>query len=407
MGRLPRLRLRPFHAMRFDEAAVGDLGEVTSPPYDTMDRQMIGRLLDEHPRNIVRVVLPRLVGEPMQVGSPYLRAGQLLRRWRRQGVLRTDVEPGLYVYEYADASTTVRGLVGALELRKRSAGLVLPHEDVIPDMVSDRLALMVATRANLEPILLVYDGAGGTREVLDRATAEEPLFAVDAPDGTRHRVWAITDHVAIRAVNRSLAPQVALIADGHHRHASYQQLRRRHRSIGDGPGPWDRGLAMLIDQSEWPLRLSAIHRSVAELALTSVIEQARDAVYAVVDGAELGGALPPTPTEAGEFVVADNGRWVRLRRSAPADSVSDAELLHESMLPGWEVTPDRLGYHHDVAQTVHTAEQEAGVSVLMHPPSVDQVMTVARAGKVMPRKSTSFGPKPRTGLLMRSLDDEV
>ena len=68
----------------------------------------------------------------------------------------------------------------------------------------------------------------------------------------------------------TLAPHQALIADGHHRYATYLQLRRRHRAVGDGPGPWDRGLALLIDQTRCPLQLGPIHRSVAELQLADL-----------------------------------------------------------------------------------------------------------------------------------------
>ena len=62
--------------------------------------------------------------------------------------------------------------------------MVLPHEDVIPAIVADRLAMMANAKANLEPILLVYDGDGATDEVIARTRAGEPLVDVSAPDGT-------------------------------------------------------------------------------------------------------------------------------------------------------------------------------------------------------------------------------
>lgn len=398
------LRLRPFPGMRYNDEAVRDLGDVTSPPYDVMDRPMIQRLLSENPRNIVRLILPRMVSDPVTGDDPYHRAAKLLRRWRRKGVLRTDPGCALYVYEYGDEQHRVCGLVGALDLHEPGDRVVLPHEDVIEGIVADRLAMMTASEANLEPILLVYDGGGSTSEVIERARAGAPLVDLRASDATTHRLWSITDDDDLQAIRQHLAPHQALIADGHHRYATYLQLRRRHRSIGDGPGPWDRGLALLIDQSQWPLQLGAIHRSISELTLDDLIAP---------PGFTVG---PPTPVHGdpvapeapGHLIVSDGRRMVEVRQEGErSDAVTDAELLHTHLLRAWGVDEDRIGYHHTVEQTVRNAVQDEGLAVLLHPTTVQEVMTVARAGKIMPRKSTSFGPKPRMGVVMRAFSDET
>ena len=127
---------------------------------------MIEDLLDSHPRNIVRLILPRLVHDPLGADDPYVTAGEAAGPVARQ----TDVwsptrSRGSTSTSTATAEHHVCGLVGALELRKRDSGVVLPHEDVIPAIVADRLAMMVAAQANLEPILLVYDGDRAASDV--------------------------------------------------------------------------------------------------------------------------------------------------------------------------------------------------------------------------------------------------
>ncbi|MEJ7629491.1 MAG: DUF1015 domain-containing protein [Nocardioidaceae bacterium] len=400
----PKLRLRPFAAMRFNPALVDDIGKVTCPPYDVMDRAMIEDLLASHPRNIVRLILPRLVHEPLAADDPYIAAAKRLARWRRQTTLLTDSEPGLYVYEYGDAAHRVCGIVAAVELHKPDSGVILPHEGVIPAIVADRLAMMVAARANLEPILLVYDGDETASACIASARERPPLTDVVASDGTYHRVWSITDPATMRLIRTALKPHQALIADGHHRYAMYQQLRRRHRSIGDGPGPWDRGLALIIDQSVFPLQLGAIHRSIAEVSLAALRPPPG---FEWVESRRLDGRVPRLPRRSGELVVTDGVLEQTLRLPASGgDVVTDVEQLHEGLLPAWSVTDDRLGYHHTVPQTLHSAHQEGGVAILLHPTTVADVMTIARSGKIMPHKSTSFGPKPRMGLVMRAFDDE-
>ena len=107
-------------------------------------------------------------------------------------MLRTDPGCALYVYEYGDERHRVCGLVGALDLHEPEDRVVLPHEDVIEGIVADRLAMMTASEANLEPILLVYDGAGATAAVIETARAER---AAGGPAGQRrHHPSPLGDH---------------------------------------------------------------------------------------------------------------------------------------------------------------------------------------------------------------------
>lgn len=401
-----KLVLSPFRGLRYNSEQIPDIGAVTSPPYDVMDRAMVEDLLQRHPRNIVRLILPRLVADPVRTDGPYTQAAQLLSQWFDNQVLRTDVDPALYVYEYGAADSRICGLVGALELRKRTERTILPHEGVIPDIVADRLAMMTAAEANLEPILLVYDGAGATGDLLTSVRSGPPLVDVRVDDGTAHRLWSITDDAVLRDVRKHLAPHQALIADGHHRYASYLELRRRHRLAGETAGPWDHGLALLIDHSTFPLQLGAIHRSVSETVLGSLTEP---------PACQLTGVQPYTDADArrssaaGEVTVTDGRAARRLTLPKPSAGrvVIDAEVLHDKVLPSWRVQEHRVGYHHTVDQALHAAQQDGGVALLLHPAAIDRVMAVAQTGKMLPRKSTSFGPKPRTGLVMRRFVDQT
>ena len=149
------LELTPFRGLRYDPERVGSLAAVTSPPYDVVVRpDGLLHLESADPHNIVRLILP-------QATTPAARneqAASTLRRWLPEGVLTADAEPALYVYEQRGDGMLQRGVIGALRLSEPSEGVVLPHEDVMPHIVADRAALMRATRANLEPLLLTYRG---------------------------------------------------------------------------------------------------------------------------------------------------------------------------------------------------------------------------------------------------------
>lgn len=69
-----------------------------------------------------------------------------------------------------------------------------------------------------------------------------------------------------------------------------------------------------------------------------------------------------------------------------------------------EDDPTRIAYIHDTAATVRKAERSGTTAVLLHPVREEVVRDLARQGVTMPRKSTSFGPKPASGLVLRALD---
>ena len=241
------LSLGPFPGVRY--APEVPLERVLAPPYDVVERDEALALARADEHNVVRLVLPEGV-------DPAAAAAATLAGWLDQGVLRVDDEAGLYVYEQADATVRrgQRGLIGALALTGPDSRAVLPHEDVMPGPVEDRTRLMAATAANLEPIWLLYRGARERRPPSSRRWPQglRRWPRRSTADGTRHRLWAVTDAETLAAVAADLAGRQALIADGHHRHAAYRRVQAEHRAAGDGAGPWDRGLALLVDLEHPP-----------------------------------------------------------------------------------------------------------------------------------------------------------
>ncbi len=183
--------LAPFRAVRFAADRVGDLGAVTAPPYDVVDAEGATALERADPHNIVRLILPH--PDAADPRGRYAGAGRTLQEWLADGVLAVEDRPALYVYEHVAGDQVQSGLIGALALRDPQDGVVLPHEDVMSGPVEDRLELLRATSANLEPILLIHQGGRLTAQAIERVCTEVPLLEAGAGAGERHRVWRITD----------------------------------------------------------------------------------------------------------------------------------------------------------------------------------------------------------------------
>jgi uncharacterized protein (DUF1015 family) len=426
--------LAPFRGVRYAEDRVSGLAEVTSPPYDVIAADNENQLMAADPHNVVRLILPRHpAGQP---GSPYEDAARELSGWLADGILLADSAPALYVYEQVmpdhggssgtRPATIQRGLIGALGLEPYSAGIVRPHEDVAPGPVAGRRQLMESTRANLEPIFLLYQGRNGaaTRLVDAVADGRPPLAQARTADGVRHRLWAITEPGELATIAEDLAPRTTLIADGHHRYAAYLQLQGELRRAGAGAGPWDRGLALLVDSTAYPPHLGAIHRVVtgmvpetaARLAASAFCVRELPGGTGDVDAALA--ALDEACKRGVAFVLTGNTRAWLLSDPDPGQlrtAVSDypAELWQQvpaAVLQGmlfariWAIEDDARSVRaiHDAAEAVRAADSEPrGTAVICGPMSAAQVYQVAELGRRVPRKSTSFGPKPRTGLVLR------
>ncbi|MCM2414945.1 DUF1015 domain-containing protein [Streptomyces sp. RKAG290] len=412
------LHLIPFRGLRYVPERVGSLAAVTSPPYDVVVRpDGLLHLESADPHNIVRLILP----QADTASARHEQAAATLDQWLAEGILAPDAEPALYVYEQRNSEILQRGVVGALALSGPADGIVLPHEDVMADVVEDRADLMRTTAAHLEPLLLTYrsDGsATGAADVIERTIQQPPLLATTTEDGFSHRLWAVTDLADRSVIETDLARRQALIADGHHRWATYLRLQQEHSA----PGPWDFGLVLLVDTARYPLRVRSIHRllhglPVADaLAALTGLFRIRDvrgplplALEALAEAAAAGNAF--LLAGDGGFHLVDRPDENLLARTVPADRPAawrslDATVLHSALLDQvWQIPDDpaHIAYIHDTAAAVEQAERHDATAVLMHPVREEVVRDLARQGVTMPRKSTSFGPKPATGLVLRSL----
>ncbi|MEU4985847.1 DUF1015 family protein [Streptomyces anthocyanicus] len=395
------LRLRAFRAVRYDEGVVGDLSRLVAPPQDDHGLAQ-ARSQSCDPHHVTRLLYTQ---------DPPATARQL-RGWLHRGVLRRDDRPAVYVYQQQRGARILqRGLIGELAVpRHNSAGedrLLLPHEDVSPQVVQQRAAHMSGLRAQLEPLLLTCSATEPTAGQVMGHVVRRPPAAVACVAGITHTLWACDDDQEIDLLTSGVSRGQALIADGHHRRAACLHLGRRPGS------PWKKSLALLVDADAHPLRLSAIHRVLpgldAEKAASLAADVAR--VLPLPDGPRNPGpnelvlvgagqawsVTDPEPRALHEALASCPREWAAL----PA-AVSDHLLLDTV----WAVPdlPGAVRYVHDDRQAVaDVATPGRGTALLLPAMTEAGVRQLAGAGVLMHRKSTLFGPKPVVGLAFRVL----
>ncbi|MCZ2861024.1 DUF1015 domain-containing protein [Blastococcus sp. VKM Ac-2987] len=422
----PGLEVRPFRALTYRERDPEYLARVSSPAYDLVTPSGRDRLVDADPYNVVRLILPGPGAGPGENGDSAHLAAATLRTWEADGVLVRDELPALWLYELrpADGGAATVGWLGAVTLPPADSTAVLPHEDTYPVAVEGRRALLAATRTDLEPIVLAHDPEPAVSRVTEAVRRTPHTLDLCDADGVRHRLWRVTETATIDAVSAALDRTRAVIADGHHRFAAALANARAQRCASGT----DAVLALVTPMGCGGLRVDPIHRVVPALPWSEALAAAgRGFVTAEVpvDGtgtdAVIAGARAwlSDPAERG-LLLTDGERLVRLsaagpevRAAVPAQAPPawrdlDVVLAHHGLvhhLWGRPDTVDSVLIAHSLDEAVRTAVDRAGVAVLLRAPSPTDVAAVARAGARMPRKSTLFVPKPRTGLVLRPLAD--
>jgi uncharacterized protein (DUF1015 family) len=397
-------RFEPFRGLRYAAQSI-PIGQVIAPPYDVITSAERVRLASRHVANSVLVELP----EPdLQAGMDrYAVAKSLFDRWQ-EGLLRPDPAPSLYPYRMTDTvGHTTTGVIGALGLPGTDQESdILPHEQTLPKAKSDRLDLLRATRANLSPIwgLSMSLGLTATFDPSD----DDPVADAYDDDGVRHQLWVLDDPDSIGAVTDAIAASPVVVADGHHRYETARTYRAERRAAnGDTPGPYDLVMALIVELAEDQLTVGAIHRTVSGLPADFDIVAAFSAWFDVVRAGTADERTLAALAESHSLTLVTNGHAYLLLPHAETYEAAGNDL--DSSLVAVALThlpPHDLAHRHSVREaTGALRDGTAQAAVLLRPVTVEQISEWAGKRRRMPPKTTYFSPKPRTGMVFRSLDE--
>jgi uncharacterized protein (DUF1015 family) len=432
--------VHPFRGWRYDLGQVGDLSDVTAPPYDVISPDQQRDLYERHPCNVIRLILNRDEPGDTDPEARYSRAAKFLRHWQSEGILIQEHEDALYVYhqefDWEGRRYVRKGFLGRIRLEEFGKGRTYPHEQTLSGPKADRLALTKACRMNLSPVFGLYpDPDGEVNEVLDSAIqGMTPLVATDHL-GVIHRVWPLTHVAAINEVRAQLRPAPVFIADGHHRYETANTYRNwlieqgQHRGESD---PSNFVLMMMVGMSDPGLAILPTHRLVSGFPNISADDLARALaphveVESVGHGPEAARKVwQRVELEDGQdvfgFGTASDGLWCfgRVLDASPmaqlAADQSEAwrrlgvSLLHKLVIDHLlkaeypEASPQFKYVHLLEEATESIGAKSCDLACLVPPARIDHVETIASKFEKMPPKSTYFYPKLLSGLVFNPLE---
>ena len=420
--------VEPLRALHYDPAVAGPLQSLAAPPYDVIDPDQRAELQSRSPHNVVAIDLP----EDPAGGDRYAHAQTLLGQWRAEGAVVLDDEPAIWalVQEYTGPdgrALTRNGFFARVRVEDYGPGAIRPHERTHPGPKADRLSLTRATQANLSPIFSLYSDPELTAwRALEPFTHDgDPFGEFTEADGTRNRIWRITDPGALATVTASTSNAELLIADGHHR---YETARVYAEEIG-GEGAHRYVLMCLVALQDEGLTVFPTHRLVDGLKDTDKPEKLATTLREAFD---------IEPTDVDELVPPDDAPGIVMgymdshfkrpfRLTLKDQSIADAALpgmpepyrrldtavLEALVLSGpLGLSEDDISHLHglgyarsfeEARELVESGTFDAGFFLRGIP--VSQIQEIAAAGVNMPPKSTYFFPKVPTGLLFNPLTE--
>ncbi len=410
--------IRPFKGVR----PAGPLvEEIAALPYDVYSTEEARVVVSDKPNSFLKIDRAETFFEPSvdsHSQAIYEKARDVLYEMLEEGKFIQDQSPVLYIYELTMGGRSQRGLVACTSVDEYLSGAIKKHENTRADKELDRINHVDYTDANTGPIFLTYKARPTISELINSwVENNEPVYDFIAEDGVEHKVWVVDAPTVIEGIAEGFGGVEALyIADGHHRAASAVKVAQKRRESHPGyTGEEEFNYFLSVIFPDEQLAIMDYNRVVKDLngyseeTFMSAIKES----FEVIEKS----SSPLKPVEKATFGIYINQKWYRLKAKEgsyeskdPVRSL-DVAIIQDNLLtpilgiidPKTDQRIDFVGGIRGMVELERRAETDMKVAIAMYPTSIDELISIADAGKLMPPKSTWFEPKLRSGIFIHLL----
>ena len=415
--------LKPFAALRPKPELAAQICEL---PYDVMSSEEARQMAAGNPLSFLHVSKPEIdlpPGTDLYSDAVYAKGKENFTKLISQGALKQDAQPSFYLYRQIMGGHAQIGLVAAASCEEYLKNIIKKHEFTRPDKEDDRVRHIETLNSQTGPVFLTYRAVAALDEFIAKRIAEKSDVDFTGKDGVRHTSWTVADADGIKFIADQFTKIPFLyIADGHHRSAAAGRvyLKRKETPLpasghplpvgrGEGRGEGNSAQFLTVIFPHNQMQILPYNRVLKDLyGLTAAqLLQKLDGIFVIKPN---GAAKPTRKHELGMFL---NGQWhtltFRPQFAATNDSIEklDVTLLQKFVLdPIFGITDPRTSKKINFVGGIRgTAELEKLVgsgeyacAFSMFPTSIEDLMTIADAGGIMPPKSTWFEPKLRDAM---------
>ncbi len=410
--------IAPFRAVRPKPELAP---QVAAPPYDVVSLKEARDLAEGNPHCFLRIGRAELeLGDGVDPYSAevYQRGADNLRKLINDGVLVQEPQPLLGVYRQKWGQHEQTGFVALASVDVYDRGIIKKHEPTRPVKEADRVRIIETPESQSGPVLLFFRQTVKIDHWLKGVTSTKPDVHFVADDKVEHTVWSVRDDSAIQQVIKDFQDLPSLyIADGHHRSAAASRVRAsRGNASALTSGNHEGFLAVIFPHDQ--LQILPYNRVVRDLnGLTP-----KELLGKLAPHFELHVTAQPGEPPAAGFDMYLEGKWHRATpkhdpslnsQQDPVRALAVSELTERVLDPLLGIKDQRSDPRIDFVGGIRGTEQLAvlvdsgdwAVAFWLYPTTVDELMAVSDADRVMPPKSTWFEPKLRDGLFVHMLRD--
>ncbi len=414
--------VRPFKGIKPKKELVD---QVASLPYDVMNREEAKSLAEGNEYSFLHVVRSEIDLDDSV--SPYdkkvyRQARKNLDQMIEDEILVQDDKPMFYIYRQIMNGRVQTGLVGATSIDDYLNNVIKKHEYTRPKKEVDRINNFDYCDANTAPIFLTYRKNDEINTIVnDWIKFHMPIYDFKSEDGITHIVWELSDDSLVDRINKIFDNEVdsLYIADGHHRSASSVKVglkRREENPNFTGDEEYNYFMSVMFPDED--LFIMDYNRVVHTLNGLS-FEDFMSKVEENFNVGKIESEKPFRPTKKHTFGMYIENNWYELEAKEgifndqdPVDRL-DVAILQNNILdpllgiedPRTSDNIDFVGGIRGLTELEERVDQGKEVAFSMYPTTMDDLLAIADAGKVMPPKSTWFEPKLRSGLFVHRLTD--
>lgn len=412
-------QVRPFKGLRPPTELVE---RVECRPYDVLNTEEARREAGDNEMSLYHIIRPEIdfpEGTDEYADSVYEKAAENFCKFQRKGWLVQDSKPLYYIYAQTMNGHTQHGIVLGASVEDYLNGAIKKHELTRQDKEEDRMRHVRITDANIEPVFLAYRDNATLAELIRKYAERQPVYDFIAPiDGFGHRLWLVDDDVDIATITAEFAAMPALyIADGHHRTAAAARVgeeKARKDGFSHPEAEYNYFMAVCFPASE--LTILDYNRVVTDLGGYST-EDFLDALRKNFEVCCMGHENYK-PQKLHEFSLYVDRNWYRLNvlpgrfdENDPIGTLDvsiSSRLILDELLDIKDLRRDKridfVGGLRGLDELRRRCDSgEMKMALALYPVSMQQIMTIADAGGIMPPKATWFEPKLRSGLVIHKL----